>query len=801
MANCVRCGKKIGFLVGILYEEEQLCFDCIRQDEKATKAAKLKAKAASNISSVPSQPKTIKQNTADIIIKENSAKQATLSTPFPANADLQAVLPIEPGIETAASQEIVKDTSDADLLSKNAITSSTDENRIPEIVTPRKESAEKHFIFSAKKLWIFSAVASVFVLAAFGLGILWPGNLRSPKSSSMEISEIVAKVIPATVFISVETDKGSVTGSGFFALDGKIFTNSHVVKNAKKISIKTHEGKIYEAKIWDENKDLDLAVLTADVDKKAYENLTFASGIPISGNEIVVIGSPLGYEQTVSNGLISAVRHYDNDLTILQISAPISPGSSGSPVVDMRGQVVGVATLTSTRGQNLNFAVSPTSANRHFSLNDTYLVQSNAPIVKEDSRKDSLRVTATPFAEELRSFINGEVKVVSTEKFEIRTVVKVRNVSNGETYWIDSASVKKPLKMKLADFVAKFNEHGTTSESISSSSFQKEQNIHGSLYRKDGNVMRIETDADENITRILVAVPRKKGEIAEVHSWILQTIRVFYPNSLISEAFYKDLFGMVIDSILLSAVNPGHHAQVEKFPILFDMDSQADRCVLTVFVSSNENLKSRPNEGTMRQTALKDDHSSSSEKTKFKKTDIRDERYLMEIRAIIQEMPVINRDIFTDNYVYMPEKYSSYVKRLMFKPAILHARESGKVLLVLSIGFQNADWVFTEKIIFNCDGENFAFDDLPDEPTREVIWGDGIYEMYTIVLTANELVPDLLLKTSFMQSMLAAKTVKVRFDGSRRVADRTLSKKDIQNLSKAYEVYKKLVVLEERWSD
>src|SRR5262249_15007938 len=72
---------------------------------------------------------------------------------------------------------------------------------------------------------------------------------------------------------------------------------------------------------------------------------------------VVAIGHPMGLEDTVSNGLVSAVRVVDPSLTLLQISAPIAPGSSGGPLFNATGEVIGVATLVSRAGQNLNFGV------------------------------------------------------------------------------------------------------------------------------------------------------------------------------------------------------------------------------------------------------------------------------------------------------------------------------------------------------------------------------------------------------------------------------------------------------------
>ena len=79
--------------------------------------------------------------------------------------------------------------------------------------------------------------------------------------------------------------------------------------------------------------------------------------MPSEGEDIVVIGNPLGLESTVSAGIVSAVRDIPAFGKILQITAPVSPGSSGSPVVNIKGEVIGIATLVIKEGQNLNFAI------------------------------------------------------------------------------------------------------------------------------------------------------------------------------------------------------------------------------------------------------------------------------------------------------------------------------------------------------------------------------------------------------------------------------------------------------------
>jgi S1-C subfamily serine protease len=106
------------------------------------------------------------------------------------------------------------------------------------------------------------------------------------------------------------------------------------------------------------NPQNDLAVLRADVRGVPVRPLRLSHSPAIAGQPIVVIGSPLGLQESVSEGIVSAVRSLDGLGKIIQITAPLSPGSSGSPVLNLEGDLVGVATLNLKGGQNLNFAVS-----------------------------------------------------------------------------------------------------------------------------------------------------------------------------------------------------------------------------------------------------------------------------------------------------------------------------------------------------------------------------------------------------------------------------------------------------------
>jgi Tfp pilus assembly protein PilF len=101
----------------------------------------------------------------------------------------------------------------------------------------------------------------------------------------------------------------------------------------------------------------DIALLKIDVPANQIRPLQLDKTSPQEGESVVVIGNPLGLEGSVTNGIVSAVRDIPTFGRIIQITAPISSGSSGSPVVNMQGQVIGIATLQITGGQSVNFAI------------------------------------------------------------------------------------------------------------------------------------------------------------------------------------------------------------------------------------------------------------------------------------------------------------------------------------------------------------------------------------------------------------------------------------------------------------
>jgi len=193
-------------------------------------------------------------------------------------------------------------------------------------------------------------LTGLFVLISFSISVGQEG-----------LPAIVKKTEPATVVIRTYDKEGNVRGQGtgfFITSGGDVITNHHVLQGAGFAAVKTSEGKIYPVKkIISDDKEGDLVRVSVDTLGDVVRPLLVAPSLPEVGERVVVIGSPLGLEKTVSDGIVSAVRDVPRFGKIMQITAPISPGSSGSPVVNMKGEVVGVISFFAASGQNLNFAI------------------------------------------------------------------------------------------------------------------------------------------------------------------------------------------------------------------------------------------------------------------------------------------------------------------------------------------------------------------------------------------------------------------------------------------------------------
>lgn len=180
----------------------------------------------------------------------------------------------------------------------------------------------------------------------------------TPRPAKLKPADIRDQLMKSTVFITA----GDYSGSGFFVAPDTVATNAHVIQHGDTSALRAYlVGKEDEIEIvgvtaYDRQRDVALLRVRA----ATAPAVVLADSIPRVGDTIYVLGNPLGLEGTFSIGNVSAFRALGSDPEngLIQITAPISPGSSGGPVVDSSGAVVGIATLAS-RGdlQNANFAI------------------------------------------------------------------------------------------------------------------------------------------------------------------------------------------------------------------------------------------------------------------------------------------------------------------------------------------------------------------------------------------------------------------------------------------------------------
>jgi S1-C subfamily serine protease len=190
------------------------------------------------------------------------------------------------------------------------------------------------------------------------LSILFLAMLSLTASAKeFSTSEIYQSAKAAVVKLTVlgQHNEPLKTGTGFFVSpDGVLVTNRHVVEDGYSIVAEAQNGAIYLCDgALSLPEDQDIAVLKFKASDQAFIKVSGTTTIE-PGQKVVVIGAPLGLENTVSDGIVAALRQ-ESDW--IQITAPISPGSSGSPVFAEDGTLIGMATLSLVKGQQLNFAI------------------------------------------------------------------------------------------------------------------------------------------------------------------------------------------------------------------------------------------------------------------------------------------------------------------------------------------------------------------------------------------------------------------------------------------------------------
>jgi serine protease Do len=171
--------------------------------------------------------------------------------------------------------------------------------------------------------------------------------------------ELFKAASPAVFLVEVydESNFRLGIGTGFFInAEGVGLSNYHVFDGGKRFRIKTKDGEVYEVgEILAQNADYDCVMFKVIPRNNAFPFLKITKDEVETGTEVFVLGNPKGLEQTLTKGIVSAMR---NEQGVIQMDAAISPGSSGSPVMDISGNVIGIATFKRNECENCNFAIN-----------------------------------------------------------------------------------------------------------------------------------------------------------------------------------------------------------------------------------------------------------------------------------------------------------------------------------------------------------------------------------------------------------------------------------------------------------
>jgi len=178
-------------------------------------------------------------------------------------------------------------------------------------------------------------------------------------------SDVMERVDDAVVTITCTSGGGQSIGSGFIVSPGgEILTNAHVVSGARRISVKLKNGKKLEARLVAIDKRRDVAVVRLAVSNLPVAVIGDAKKLK-NGDNVVAIGSPHGLEHTITSGIVSSKDRVLNGKHYIQTDAALNEGNSGGPLLNSRGEVVGINTMIDRDASGLGFAIP---------INDVYAI-------------------------------------------------------------------------------------------------------------------------------------------------------------------------------------------------------------------------------------------------------------------------------------------------------------------------------------------------------------------------------------------------------------------------------------------
>ena len=192
-----------------------------------------------------------------------------------------------------------------------------------------------------------------------------PAEFEELDAYSRSVSHAFDRVGPAVASINAFAANGRPMGQGsgvVYTPDGYLLTNSHVIRGAAKLKASLPDGTTHDATLVGDDPESDVAVLRLSGDKLDHAGLGSSSRLRV-GQLVIAIGNPLGYQATVTAGIISALgrslrtragRRIDS---VIQTDAPLNPGNSSGPLVDAQGRVIGINTAMAGGAQGICFAI------------------------------------------------------------------------------------------------------------------------------------------------------------------------------------------------------------------------------------------------------------------------------------------------------------------------------------------------------------------------------------------------------------------------------------------------------------
>ena len=233
------------------------------------------------------------------------------------------------------------------------------------------------------------------------------GSAAVSEGQAVDWAAVAKKVANSVVAITVGTSSGSAKGSGAIVdAKGNIVTNNHVVSGGKQIAVALADGRLYSASIVGTDATTDLAVIKLENAPSDLTPATFADSDKLAvGENVMAVGNPLGYANTVTSGIVSALNRPvtvtdDSSNTVVtnavQIDAAINPGNSGGPTFNAAGEIIGINSSIATASQSTDSSSSSGSIGIGFAIPANLAKRVSDEIVSSGSVKHvSLGVTVT----------------------------------------------------------------------------------------------------------------------------------------------------------------------------------------------------------------------------------------------------------------------------------------------------------------------------------------------------------------------------------------------------------------------